>query len=38
MRSKTAKLQDDGTASFVESWKDLMGRLESKAAAIRKAS
>ncbi len=33
-----AKLQDDGTASFVESWKDLMGRLESKAAAIRKAS
>jgi len=33
-----AKLQDDGANSFVKSWKDLMGRIESKSAAIRKAS
>ena len=33
-----AKLQEDGAKSFVKSWKDLMGRIESKGAAIRKAS
>lgn len=32
------KLQNDGAKSFVKSWKDLMGRIESKSAAIRKAS
>jgi transaldolase len=33
-----AKLQDDGAKSFVKSWKDLMGCVESKGIAIRKAS
>jgi transaldolase len=33
-----AQLQDDGAASFVKSWNDLMIRIESKSAAIRKAS
>ncbi|MCP2132918.1 transaldolase [Bradyrhizobium ottawaense] len=33
-----AKLQNDGAQSFVKSWKDLMGRINSKGIAIRKAS
>ena len=33
-----ARLQDEGAASFVKSWNDLMGCIESKSAAIRKAS
>jgi len=32
------RLQDEGAASFVKSWNDLMSRLESKRVAIRKAS
>jgi transaldolase len=31
------RLQDEGAASFVESWKDLMTRIESKLAVMRKA-
>jgi transaldolase len=33
-----ARLQDEGAASFVKSWNELMGRIEAKSAAIRKAS
>jgi transaldolase len=33
-----AMLQNDGARSFVRSWKDLMDCIESKSAAIRKAS
>ena len=33
-----ARLQDEGAASFVKSWKDLMACIESKSAAVRKAS
>ena len=33
-----AQLQDDGAASFVKSWNDLMACIESKSAAMRKAS
>jgi transaldolase len=33
-----ARLQDEGAASFVKSWNDLMACIESKSAAIRKAS
>jgi len=33
-----ARLQDEGAASFVKSWNDLMACIESKAVAIRKAS
>jgi transaldolase len=33
-----ARLQNEGAASFVKSWKDLMACIESKSAAIRKAS
>jgi transaldolase len=33
-----ARLQDEGAASFVKSWNDLMDRIDSKSAAIRKAS
>ena len=33
-----ARLQEEGAASFVKSWNDLMARIESKSAAIRKAS
>ncbi|MBR0831283.1 transaldolase [Bradyrhizobium manausense] len=33
-----ARLQDDGAQSFVKSWNDLMGRIDSKGIAIRKAS
>jgi transaldolase len=32
-----ARLQDEGASSFVKSWNDLMGRIESKRTAIRKA-
>lgn len=32
------QLQNEGAASFVKSWKDLMACIESKSAAIRKAS
>ena len=33
-----ARLQDEGAASFVKSWNDLMGCIEVKSAKIRKAS
>jgi transaldolase len=33
-----SRLQDEGASSFVKSWNDLMGRIESKRVAIRKAS
>jgi len=33
-----ARLQDEGAKSFVKSWNDLMACIESKSAAIRKAS
>jgi len=32
-----ARLQDDGAASFVKSWNDLMACVDGKASAIRKA-
>jgi transaldolase len=32
------RLQDEGAASFVKSWNDLMGAIESKSTAMRKAS
>jgi transaldolase len=32
------RLQDEGASSFVKSWSDLMACIESKSAAIRKAS
>jgi transaldolase len=32
-----ARLQDEGAASFVKSWNDLMACIDSKSAAIRKA-
>jgi transaldolase len=33
-----AQLQDDGAKSFVKSWNDLMGVIESKCAELRKAA
>jgi transaldolase len=33
-----AKLQDDGAASFVKSWNDLMAVIGSKSAALREAA
>jgi transaldolase len=33
-----AKLQEEGAASFVKSWNDLIGCIESKSAVMRKAS
>lgn len=33
-----ARLQDEGAASFVKSWNDLMACVDAKSAAIRKAS
>jgi transaldolase len=33
-----ARLQDEGAASFVKSWNDLIACIDSKSAAIRKAS
>jgi transaldolase len=32
-----ARLQDEGAASFVKSWKELMARIEAKMAVMRKA-
>jgi transaldolase len=32
------QLQDEGAASFDKSWNDLMSRIESKSAVVRKAS
>ena len=32
------RLQDEGAKSFVESWNDLMSRIETKSAATRMAS
>ena len=32
-----SRLQDEGAASFVKSWNDLMSCIESKSASIRKA-
>jgi transaldolase len=32
-----ARLQDEGTSSFVTSWNDLMARIEAKSAVMRKA-
>lgn len=32
------RLQDEGASSFVKSWNDLMGQIDSKRVAIRKAS
>jgi transaldolase len=32
-----ARLQDEGTAAFVKSWKDLMACIESKMSITRKA-
>jgi hypothetical protein len=32
------RLQNEGAESFVKSWKDLMACIDSKSAAIRKAS
>jgi transaldolase len=33
-----ARLQDEGAASFVKSWNELMERIDSKRVAMRKAS
>ena len=33
-----AQLQDEGAASFVKSWNDLMACIESKSTTMRKAS
>jgi transaldolase len=33
-----ARLQDEGASSFVKSWNDLIACIDSKSAAIRKAS
>jgi transaldolase len=33
-----ARLQDEGASAFIKSWKDLMACIDSKSAAIRKAS
>lgn len=33
-----ARLQEEGVAAFVKSWKDLMACIESKSAAIRKVA
>jgi transaldolase len=33
-----ARLQDEGASSFVKSWNDLMACIDSKSAAIRRAS
>ena len=32
-----ARLQDEGAKSFVESWGDLMSRIDSKSVAARRA-
>ena len=33
-----AQLQDEGAKSFVNSWNDLMGVIESKCAVLKRAS
>jgi len=33
-----ARLQDEGAKSFVESWHDLMSRIETKSAATQKVA
>ena len=38
IRALADRLQDEGAASFVKSWRDLMACIDSKGAAIRKAS
>jgi transaldolase len=38
VRALAAKLQDEGTKSFVTSWTDLMGVITSKSGMLRKAS
>jgi transaldolase len=32
------QLQDDGAKAFVKSWKDLLGMIDSKSAALERAS
>ena len=34
----SAQLQDEGTKSFVNSWKDLLGVIDSKCAVLKRAS
>jgi transaldolase len=34
----SAQLQDEGTKSFVNSWKDLLGVIDSKCAVLKQAS
>jgi len=38
VKALAARLQDEGAASFVKSWNDLMGCIEAKSTKIRKAS
>jgi transaldolase len=38
VQALSAQLQDDGAKSFVNSWNDLMGVIESKSAALKRAS
>jgi len=38
VRALAARLQDEGAASFVKSWNDLMSCIETKSTKIRKAS
>jgi transaldolase len=34
----SSELQDEGAKSFVNSWKDLLGVIESKCAVLKRAS
>ena len=38
VQALSAQLQDDGAKSFVNSWNDLMGVIESKSAVLKRAS
>jgi transaldolase len=38
VKALAARLQDEGAASFVKSWNDLMGCIDGKSAKIRRAS
>ena len=38
VQALSARLQDEGAKSFVNSWNDLMGVIESKSAALKRAS
>jgi transaldolase len=38
VQALSAQLQDEGAKSFVNSWNDLMGVIESKSAALKRAS